>query len=764
MIANKQKRKSLYWVTIVLVSILLIEGSSLCFAQNVVWTVTHNPSGSDEHATAICADGTYIYIAGYDWSPGHLQWRIQKRNKSDGSVVWTVTENPSTSNDNLLSITCDDSYIYLGGYDSSPGYEQWRIQKRNKSDGSIVWTKTDIPVVSIVYAITCDDTYIYAVGLDRSPGDGQWRIEKRYKSDGSVVWTKHFNPSSDDEGAYHITSDNDYIYITGGYYVGFANDQCIIQKRNKSDGFIVWEVTENPSDYYDSCGDIVCDDTYLYTAGHDSSNGGRWDDQWRIQKWYKSDGSLVWTMTEDLSSSYDTPYAITSDDNYIYVCGRDSSPGYFNFQWRIQKRNKLDGSVVWTETENPGSGEDYPFAITSDSTYIYLAGCDSSQGDEQWRIQKREAEPPCQVVYQTDFSSDPCWITNNASRYCWNASDETYDINQININYSGEYAYYDTGYGGASFRLEWDINMLVSSYATGIPLGLFDTGLYCHHLGNHAWVSFVRGDRGQEINLGWLDLGGVEGHMWSTWHYSLDTWYHVVLEYDGSASTLTATVTLRETGEQLCSLAASNVGPFATDMDRVGTSGLRDGPFQVPGAESRAKIDNVTLCLPDIEVDIDIKPGSCPNPLNVKSKGVLTAAILGSEDFDVNTIDIASVRLEGVAPIRSSSEDVAAPVLDGNECDCTIIGPDGFVDLVLKFETEQIVEAIGDVNEGDVLPLVLEGVLSDGGIMIQGTDCVVIRGRHRSLRGADINKDGVVDHRDFAVFAARWLQRALPDE
>ena len=363
MIVHDPKSKGvLYLLSIVLVSILLIEGSSLCLAQNVIWTVTENPSGSHDEAGAICSDDNYIYVAKQDCIPGE--------------------DYPS-------AITSDGSYIYLAGYDSSPGYPQWRIQKRNKSDGSEVWTKTDIPVASIAYDITCDDTYIYAVGSDRSPGDEQWRIEKRKKSDGAVVWSEFYNPSSYWEGAHHITSDDSYIYITGSYYVGFANTQCIIQKRNKSDGFLVWEVTENPSDYYDSCGDIVCDDTYLYTAGHDSALGGRWDDQWRIQKWYKSDGSLVWTHTEDLSSSYDTPYAITSDDNYIYVVGRDSSPGHFNFQWRIQKRNKSDGSVVWTETENPSSGEDFPSDITSDGTYIYIAGADSSQGYRQWRIQKR---------------------------------------------------------------------------------------------------------------------------------------------------------------------------------------------------------------------------------------------------------------------------------------------------------------------------------------------------------------------------------------
>ena len=58
---------------------------------------------------------------------------------------------------------------------------------------------------------------------------------------------------------------------------------------------------------------------------------------------------------------------------------------------------------------------------------------------------------------------------------------------------------------------------------------------------------------------------------------------------------------------------------------------------------------------------IDIKPQSCPNPLNVKKKGVLPVAILGTADFDVNEVDPATVELEGVAPLRWDWEDVATP-------------------------------------------------------------------------------------------------------
>ncbi len=130
-----------------------------------------------------------------------------------------------------------------------------------------------------------------------------------------------------------------------------------------------------------------------------------------------------------------------------------------------------------------------------------------------------------------------------------------------------------------------------------------------------------------------------------------------------------------------------------------------------------------------LAVPLDIKPRSCRNPLNVKSKGVLPVAILGTEDFDVSQIDPTTVTLEGVAPLRWSTEDVATPFepyLGKEEAyDCTEDGPDGFDDLTLKFKTRQIVAALGEVSHGDVLVLKISGNLWDG-TAFEGEDVVVI--------------------------------------
>jgi hypothetical protein len=127
---------------------------------------------------------------------------------------------------------------------------------------------------------------------------------------------------------------------------------------------------------------------------------------------------------------------------------------------------------------------------------------------------------------------------------------------------------------------------------------------------------------------------------------------------------------------------------------------------------------SVTCC---IEVTVDIKPMSWPNPLNVNKKGVLPVAILGTEDFDVSQIDPASILLEGVSPLRWALEDV------GTVGD-PLAGLDGITDLSLKFAAQEIVAALGDVTDGEVVTLHLTGNLKEefGGTPIEGEDVVRI--------------------------------------
>ncbi|MDH3217753.1 MAG: hypothetical protein OEN01_16005, partial [Candidatus Krumholzibacteria bacterium] len=125
---------------------------------------------------------------------------------------------------------------------------------------------------------------------------------------------------------------------------------------------------------------------------------------------------------------------------------------------------------------------------------------------------------------------------------------------------------------------------------------------------------------------------------------------------------------------------------------------------------------------------LDIRPGSCPNPLNLKAHGVLPVAVLGSGDFDVDDIDVTSLRLQGVEAMRSSIEDVATPVAYNDNCDCTPQGPDSFPDLVLHFRVQDIAIALGPISSFQPVRVTLTGRLLDG-TPFAASDCVKIVGR-----------------------------------
>ncbi len=126
----------------------------------------------------------------------------------------------------------------------------------------------------------------------------------------------------------------------------------------------------------------------------------------------------------------------------------------------------------------------------------------------------------------------------------------------------------------------------------------------------------------------------------------------------------------------------------------------------------------VTL-LPYVEVvplAVDIKPGSARNPLNVKSRGVLPVAVAGSEDLGAELLAGLLFTLADVEPLRMAVEDVMGP--DGS-------GPDGVADLVLHFDTRQVVAALPVVEDGAEVVLTLETVLPDGAFAA-GEDVVTL--------------------------------------
>jgi hypothetical protein len=74
-------------------------------------------------------------------------------------------------------------------------------------------------------------------------------------------------------------------------------------------------------------------------------------------------------------------------------------------------------------------------------------------------------------------------------------------------------------------------------------------------------------------------------------------------------------------------------------------------------------------------VEIDIKPGTYPNDINLANKGVVPVAILTPADPDPNSVVPGTVVFEGATPVRWTRADV---------------NNDGVIDLLLHFNTKDL--------------------------------------------------------------------------
>ncbi len=174
------------------------------------------------------------------------------------------------------------------------------------------------------------------------------------------------------------------------------------------------------------------------------------------------------------------------------------------------------------------------------------------------------------------------------------------------------------------------------------------------------------------------------------------------------------------------------------------------------------------IALSACEVPVDVKPTSCPNPVNVDRKGVLPVALLGFDGWHGNVEEHDNIQkiilFEDTGHLSNGSqnwgdpkffatakrhnfEDVAEPTPDDMpKCDlsnkkasCWTEGPDGRYDLTAKFDTAEVIEKINEsrdyegkshVQDGELVCVTVMALITedDGGThRHHGTDVIWIK-------------------------------------
>lgn len=336
-----------------------------------------DPSSYSAWNVVVDSSAGHLYVVGRE-DTGGGDWRIEKRNVSDGALVATgiitngwqdgvilVSDGAVGTQGGGVDVAIDSTYMYIAGRTDSA---DWRLEKRSKGTGVLIGNFGQNGVITInegqdLRKILIDSTYMYVAGKDDSD---LWRIEKRLLSNGSVDTSFGYDCSS---GTCFFTGNG---VITG-------------------------------PDISDSIYDLALDSNYIYPVGRTES-GGR---DFLIGKFDRATGQPFTSGSFDsnglIRGTADTQYAygISVDSDNMYLLGREYGTPMI---WRYEKRSLDTGDLVvgfgtgGVETSVAG----WPLEIAIDSVYLYAVGF--SDGPN-WRIEKRWLSTG---ALDSSYSADDC--------------------------------------------------------------------------------------------------------------------------------------------------------------------------------------------------------------------------------------------------------------------------------------------------------------------------------------------------------------------
>lgn len=114
-------------------------------------------------------------------------------------------------------------------------------------------------------------------------------------------------------------------------------------------------------------------------------------------------------------------------------------------------------------------------------------------------------------------------------------------------------------------------------------------------------------------------------------------------------------------------------------------------------------------CPDEINVQVDVKPGTDVNAVKLSSKGRLPVAILGSDSFDVESVDLATLNIDSVASAHAALEDVNG---------------DGIMDIISHYSIPELVAAAALTAQ--TTTLTVKAVDIDG-VTVTGSDSVSVK-------------------------------------
>jgi len=397
---------------------------------------------------------------------------------------------------------------------------------------------------------------------------------------------------------------------------------------------------------------------------------------------YNSDGSLDTSfgtggkVTTDFNSSYNYAHGVAIDGGKIVLVGRtgdDFAVARYNSNGSLDVTFGGDGKV----TTDFGGAFACALDVAIDGGKIVVAGCSRQGGTgEDFALARYNSNGSLDTTFDgdgkvtTDFGGSVD-VANGV------AVDAAGKIVVAGYSYQGE-AGLQTDFGLARYNADGSLD---TTFGTGglvtTDFGFNDTacGVAIDGdgkivLGGHSRYDFALARYEADFGVGAIsaptDPVEVNTQMTASAIFTDRDLSHTHTAVWDWGDNTTSFGTVAEPTTESVGIVAGSHTYAATGVYTITLTVTVDQT----GDSDQSVFQDVVVRRP---VEIDVKPGSDTNPINLASNGVIAVAILTTESFDASWVDASTVVFAGAYAVQHGFEDVDA---------------DGDLDLVMHFRIE----------------------------------------------------------------------------
>ncbi|HEY6183491.1 MAG TPA: hypothetical protein VIW67_14675 [Terriglobales bacterium] len=253
-------------------------------------------------------------------------------------------------------------------------------------------------------------------------------------------------------------------------------------------------------------------------------------------------------------------------------------------------------------------------------------------------------------------------------------------------------------YGGNLANLPNVVNACIGSARSSAGFADVGAGTFTADTKLHDYVfTFAPGTSVSEFSLRMVDFGDFNPGR-ATSHSVKLVAYNAsgdLVDEDELSYTSSALINPLPVTGDACTAQPGEPGNFTfkvrgSHITRLELHASNNGSSPNKPSDPHIAFNDLCFVIEVTEVQIDIKPGTYPNTVNLGSKGTIPVAILSSLSFNAASVSPLTVRLAGV-PVSLKGNGMPKASLED-------VNGDGLLDLVLHFSTQALPRFTSDTE------------------------------------------------------------------